>query len=101
MGVCGADIVRVKLALALSDSHAVCVPDDEMNRWETVGDVARSVAAHAERQPWEPPLTGEEALVAVRQLLVDEWQVPPEQVTVEAPLFGDPLRLDGTGRFHW
>lgn len=101
MGVSGADVVRVKIALALWDSHAAGVPDDEIDRWESVGDVIRSVAAHAERQPWEPPLTETEALAAVRKLLADVWQVPPNQVTTEAMLFSEPLWLDGPGRFHW
>ena len=101
MGISGADIVRVKIALALWDLHTVGVPDEDMDGWETVGDVVRSVVAHAERQPWEPPLTEAEGLPLVRQLIADEWDVPLEQVTPEAPLFRDPLRLDGPGRFHW
>jgi hypothetical protein len=99
--VSGADIVRAQIAIALGDSYAIDVPDADMDRWETVGDVVRSVVGHTERHLWEPPLTEAEALAAVRQLLPDEWQIPPEQVTAEAPLFGDPLRLASPGRFHW
>lgn len=101
MGISGADIVRVKIAIALWDLHAIDVPDEVMDEWETVRDVVRSMVAHAETRPWEQPLTEAEALPKVRQLIADEWDIPPEQVTPGAPLFSDPLRLDGPVRFHW
>ncbi|OWK36072.1 hypothetical protein [Fimbriiglobus ruber] len=90
----------MKISLALWDLHAVDIPDDEMDHRETVGDVVRSMVAHAERQSCESPLTEDEALPKIRRLIADELQVSPEQVTVDALLFSAPLRLDSLGKFH-
>ncbi|WP_020475699.1 hypothetical protein [Zavarzinella formosa] len=98
MGICGADIVRVKIAMALWKVHAVGVPDEERDRWEVVGDVIRSVIVHAERKP--SPAEAE-ALFQIRQIIANGWGVHPEEIKPEAGLFGGGLELDGPERFRW
>lgn len=90
-----ADIRRCELCLAVTERHPADISDDEMDRWQTVGDVARSVFSRAdEHPPWELPLTEAEVLATVRELIAAGWDIPPEQVTPDAKLFDNGLQLD-------
>jgi acyl carrier protein len=100
-GVSSEDLRRVELAIALWELHAVCVPDEDAEAWQTLGDIVRSVVAHAERQPWELPLTEAEMWPKVQKLVADGWYIRPEELTPETPLFSGPLRLDDCGPFQW
>ncbi len=99
-GVSSEDLKRVEIALALWELHGVSVPDEDMDAWQTLGDVIRSVVLHAHRQPWEPPLTDAEAWPKVRQLVAEGWYIRPEELTPETPLFRGPLRLDRRGWYQ-
>ena len=101
MGVSSEDLRRVEITLALWELHAVSVSDRDAEGWQTVGDVVRSMVAHAEWEPWEPPLTEAEAWPKVRQMISEGWYIRPEELTPETELFRGPLRLDDRGAFRW
>lgn len=96
MGISGADLVRLEIAIALDELHAVVVPDEVMGGWETVEDVVRSVLVQARGRPWQPPLTDAEALLMVQQLIARGWGLPPTGVRPEMEL----LRFEEHGRFR-
>jgi hypothetical protein len=96
VGISAIDFCRLELCVALWELHTLFAPDEDVNTWETIGGVARSVIAHAEQ-----PLTEAEALTKVQQVIADGWDIPREELTPEAKLFGDRLRLEYRGRFRW
>ena len=101
MGVSSEDLRRLEIAIALAELYEASVPDEDMWAWKTLGDVVRSMIAHTERQPWEPPLTEDEVWPKVQQLVADGWYIRPEELAPETPLFSGPLRLDDRGWFQW
>jgi hypothetical protein len=76
-GVSSEDLRRIEIANVLAELHEAHVPDEDVWAWQTLGDVVRSMIAHTERQPWEPPLTVAEVWPKVQQLITNVWYIHP------------------------
>src|SRR5438105_1763126 len=52
------DLVRVEIAMEVGERFGVAIPDEETDRWRSLGDVARSVVARASGAASEAEIFG-------------------------------------------
>lgn len=84
-----ADLVRAEIALEVGDRFGVAIPDEEVEGWRSLGDVARSVVAQAGGAANEAEVFG-----WVRSLVADGYGVPAE-LTPDEAVFTDYDRMIG------
>jgi hypothetical protein len=77
------DLVRGEIAMEVGERFGVTIPDEETDRWRTLGDVARSVAERA-----GGTVTEANVFHWVRTLIIEGYGVTTE-LTPEGDAFGD------------
>jgi hypothetical protein len=79
------DLVRVQISLKAEERFAATIPDEEIDNWVTLGDVARSVAERADTM-----VTESDVINWVRTLLVEGCGAEElAQVGPESDIFSD------------
>lgn len=79
------DLVRVEIAMEAETHFNITIPEAEMDRWRTLGDVARSVVSRSEVPATEPFV-----FEWVRKLIVEGYgDTEAEKLTADSDAFGD------------
>ena len=81
------DLVRAEIAIEVGEQFGVTIPEQETDRWRTLGDVARSVVQLAGEKTTEP-----EVLEWVHALIADGYGVEAA-LTPDEEVFGDYDRM--------
>ena len=83
------DLVRVEIAMDAEERFDITIPEEETDGWQTFGDLARSVAGHANGR-----VTEAEAFDWVCTLMTKVYGVSME-LTPDDDVFGNYDRVTG------